>query len=389
MTRSTLPPLRRPVAETAPGDGRIFISYAHRDEEFVFRLARDLEARGAQVWIDRGDIRGGARWRQSIADGVRNCRAFLLVVSPEALASPFVTEEVSQALAQRKPIFPLLYGRADLRRFLDGQLERYQYLDFRRGGYAQNLADLVAGLLAVGVPLHEAPEATPEHLQVRRDQLLGEPVRPQWGQVFARIPGWALAWGIGWAIFWVAIALFALVTGGDVEQPWFLPVGGFVGGVAGGLVAGLFTMLALRHHAGSIAWKHMAASIRIWGLVGPLGAIAAGALAFVVFNPETVNALTGLDCSELGFGECVGQIIGGAIASALAAAFLLLLLILLYVAVALLLIGTVAGWLAVRHIRRLEPGILGRQAIWVILGWGGGAIVATVVSLVVVGLVSE
>jgi uncharacterized membrane protein YeaQ/YmgE (transglycosylase-associated protein family) len=40
-----------------------------------------------------------------------------------------------------------------------------------------------------------------------------------------------------------------------------------------------------------------------------------------------------------------------------------------YSLIAFLMIGTVAGWLAVRHIRRLEPGILGRQAIWVIISY--------------------
>jgi hypothetical protein len=42
--------------------------------------------------------------------------------------------------------------------------------------------------------------------------------------------------------------------------------------------------------------------------------------------------------------------------------------------------------LAVRHIRRLEPGILGRQAFWVVLGWGLGADVAAIASMVIFSL---
>jgi hypothetical protein len=41
----------------------------------------------------------------------------------------------------------------------------------------------------------------------------------------------------------------------------------------------------------------------------------------------------------------------------------------------------------VRHIRRLEPGILGRQAIWVVLGWGAGAVVAVMASIVVFSVI--
>ena len=55
-----------------------------------------------------------------------------------------------------------------------------------------------------------------------------------------------------------------------------------------------------------------------------------------------------------------------------------------YSLIAFAIIGLVAGWLAVRHIRRLEPGILGKQAIWVIIGWGISAPLAAILSLLVV-----
>jgi len=200
----------------------------------------------------------------------------------------------------------------------------------------------------------------------------------------ARLPGWALSWGLGWALFWLVLLIVLAIFGdGDVNDPFLLPLGGFVGGVAGGLLAGLFTMFALRHHAISIAWKHMAPAIRIWGLVGPLGAIAAGGLAVLLFNPETVDMLAGLDCAGMGLGDCFREIVGRSLGTLFAGLIFLTLLVLLYSLLAVFGIGAVAGWLAVRHIRRLEPGILGRQAIWVVLGWGGGAVLAAILALVV------
>lgn len=65
----------------------LFISYSRRDQEFVLRLATDLQDRGAQVWIDQGDIQGGEQWRESIAKGVQGCQAFVLVVSPDSINS--------------------------------------------------------------------------------------------------------------------------------------------------------------------------------------------------------------------------------------------------------------------------------------------------------------
>jgi multisubunit Na+/H+ antiporter MnhB subunit len=50
-------------------------------------------------------------------------------------------------------------------------------------------------------------------------------------------------------------------------------------------------------------------------------------------------------------------------------------------AAGILLVGLATGSAAVRRIRRLEPGILGRQAFWVVLGWGLGAVLAMVAVL--------
>jgi hypothetical protein len=48
-----------------------------------------------------------------------------------------------------------------------------------------------------------------------------------------------------------------------------------------------------------------------------------------------------------------------------------------------------AGWLIVRHVRTLEPGITSRQGWSVSTGWGCGAIVAAAVTLLVIGLIAN
>ena len=379
---------------------QVFISYSRQDSEFVLKLANDLETRGAKAWIDRGDIRAGSRWRLAISDAVKDCAAFVLVISPDSVASDYVAHELSMAEAHDKPIFPLIYRKATLPQIMAGQLEGFQRLDFRRGGYDQNLADLVAGLIAQGVPPGDAPEATRDRLAERRRQRMGQRVPTKWRAVFSKIPGWALAWGIGWAIYWLVLPIVLLVaagifggdSGGDLEGSplgnlMVLPMGGFLGGIVGGLVAGFVTMLVLRRHASTIAWKHMSASIRIWGLVGPIGTTAAGGLAVLFFNPESVQTPE-VDCSALGFAECFGGILVAAFAGAIVVVMLLVLLVLLYVFIALFLIGAVAGGLVVRHIRRLEPGILGRQAVWVVAGWGAGSLSAALASVVAIAFMA-
>jgi len=363
-------------------DGRVFISYSHQDEEFVLRLARMLEERGVSVWVDRGDIHAGAEWQHTIAQAVENSLAFLLVISPDSVESDYVAQEYSLAQAHDKPIVPLLYRKTKIPEYLETNLSAFQFIDFGKGGYQDNFTDLLTGLVSAGVPVSDAVELSPEEQAERRLELLGVPDKVQWSVVFKRVPGWAFAWALGWVVYWLILPLILMAIGSaseDVMDAYLaFPIGGFFGGLIGGLWAGLVSMLALRHHASSIEWKHMRSSIRIWGLLGPVGTIIAGGLASALFEFTSTNT----DCSGLSFGDCMGATFGQIFADAIGALVGLVIMVIGYALITIFGIGSISGWFAVRHIRRLEPGILGKQSIWVILGWGSGALVAFLGSLI-------
>ena len=367
-----------------PGD--VFVSYSRRDEEFVLRLVDDLEDRQALAWIDRGNIHGGEQWRASIENGIRDAKAFVLVISPNSIASGNVAEELDIAIQLGKPIIPLIYRPARMSADLNQRLRRYQILDFGRGGYTQNLLDLFDALVNLGVGL----EVDRADLVERRRVRLGARVDTEWGAVLSRIPGWALAWGFGWALFWVIvpIALFIVTSPEDTglyRQYLVFPLGGFAGGLVGGLIAGLFTMISLRHHASSIRWRHMSPAIPIWGIVGPIGVIAAGAVAAAGVRIQEVAqpACTGdvMQCIGEGFGQAIGE--------ALAYAFAVVIAIVLYSAIVVFAVGCVAAWLVVRRIRRLEPGIIGRQTAGVTVGWGCGSLVAALSAILVAVFIAD
>jgi hypothetical protein len=328
------------------------------------------------VWIDRGDIHAGAEWQRTIARAIEDCLAFIFVVSPDSVDSQYAAHEFSLATAHKKTIFPLIYRKTKIPKQLEQQLFDYQFIDFRKGSYADNFTDLLTGLVNAGVPLISAPELTPEEQAERRRELLGVPDKVEWSAVLRRIPGWALAWGIGWGIYWLILPIVLSITGtsGELDNFIAFPIGGFFGGLIGGLWAGLVTMLALRHHASSIAWKHMKSSIRIWGLIGSVGTIVVGGLAYGIISASLSSA----DCSGMSVGDCFGAAIGQGIANAIG----LIIGMVFYSLIALFVIGCISGGFAVRHIRRLEPGILGKQAIWVILGWGSGAVLALLASFI-------
>ena len=372
-----------PEDETMTKD--IFISYSRRDTEFVTRLASDLDAQVAGVWFDRSAIQLGENWHNEIMEGIRDCKAFVLVLSPDAAESKYVREEVNKALELGKAIFPVIYRPAKWSGEFASIVKDIQTLDLRSGSYTDSFQKLVDGLIEAG-----AGKATGE------TPFLRQPVKVGLNVAFSKIPGWAFAWGLGWLVFWliVFILLFFLVAAqgraGQEDILNFLVIlfSGGIGGFAGGLIAGLFTMLALRPNAPSISWKHMSPTIRIWAVSGPLGMIVSGVITIFMLAIGAISVqIAQPDC--VGFSDCVGQIIGTAVGEAIGTFILIALVFLIFVVIAWFLTGMFAGWQAVRHIRRLEPGITKGQSRIVTLGWGCGAIVAAVVMIVVLGVLSS
>ncbi len=83
---------------------KIFISYAHEDEDFKNVLCQHLKPleRSAllQVWQDRR-IQAGDDWRQAIEAAMQECQLALLLISRAFLASDFIQLQELQTLQQR------------------------------------------------------------------------------------------------------------------------------------------------------------------------------------------------------------------------------------------------------------------------------------------------
>ena len=171
-----------------------FVSYSHKDTAFGRRLHRRLEsyslprrlagratARGtvpsrlAPVFRDREELAAAADLSAEVRAALAQSRSLVVVCSPSAAASPWVSREVQlfRALHPDRPIFAALYcGEPDesfpsaLR---DGENEAAEPLaaDFRkdRDGEALGLLKLVAGI--AGLPLDELVQRD-AHRRARR-----------------------------------------------------------------------------------------------------------------------------------------------------------------------------------------------------------------------------
>ncbi len=138
-----------------PPDGTTaFISYSREDSEFVLRMARDLKAAGADVWLDQLDIQPGQRWARALQDAITNSPRFLVILSPASVKSTNVEDEVTFALEERKTIIPVMYCDCNV----PFQLRSFQYADFRRD-YDHGLRILLQtlGVAAGAIPASAAP----------------------------------------------------------------------------------------------------------------------------------------------------------------------------------------------------------------------------------------
>jgi len=145
--------------------GQIFVSYSRKDKSFVDQLARDLQQSGVDIWIDRKGIEGGERWRATIVDAIRACDAFLIVLSPQSVASDNVAKELALGDRHRRRIIPVLYQSCEIPPQMEYQLAELQHIDFV-AGYNEALGKLVRALGA-----HDFMPPTEEEIEPEPPQF--------------------------------------------------------------------------------------------------------------------------------------------------------------------------------------------------------------------------
>jgi WD40 repeat protein len=85
----------------------VFISYSREDLRYVQALVEHLTAAGIPVWLDK-KIATGTRWDTVIKEQIDTAAAVIVIMSPAADESGWVTNEIHHAIEIQKPILPLL-----------------------------------------------------------------------------------------------------------------------------------------------------------------------------------------------------------------------------------------------------------------------------------------
>jgi hypothetical protein len=103
----------------------VFLSYSHEDRDFAELLKRQLEDDQHVVWTD-ATIQAGNQWRVEIDTAIRKASAVVVIMTPDAKRSEYVTYEWGYALGVGVTVIPVFRKETSLH----PRLELIQYLDF-------------------------------------------------------------------------------------------------------------------------------------------------------------------------------------------------------------------------------------------------------------------
>jgi hypothetical protein len=111
----------------------VFVSYKRNtaNRRFVNKMTEYLTEAGFDSWIDTEELQAGEDWREAIDQAIREALAVIVVLTPDAVASQYVTYEWAFALGVGKDVIPILYRDAPLHPRLLGK----HYLDFTHSPY--------------------------------------------------------------------------------------------------------------------------------------------------------------------------------------------------------------------------------------------------------------
>ncbi|MCU0499049.1 MAG: TIR domain-containing protein [Anaerolineae bacterium] len=92
----------------------VFVSYRRTDVEFTKQLDQALKATGREVWVDWEDIPPGSEnFGDDIQRGIESSHAFIAVLSPKYLESPYCLQELEYAVKHNKKLIPIVYQKFD------------------------------------------------------------------------------------------------------------------------------------------------------------------------------------------------------------------------------------------------------------------------------------
>ena len=106
-------PLPIPFEAYTGNDSYVFVAYAHKDAFRVFSEIKNLHNSGLRIWFD-GGIDPGVEWSDDIAKALLNSSMFVVFVTPNAVDSKNVKNEINFALNNNKKFLAIYLEETQL-----------------------------------------------------------------------------------------------------------------------------------------------------------------------------------------------------------------------------------------------------------------------------------
>ncbi len=125
---------------------KLFISYSRVDVEIMRQIRNDLHntLRGIEIWVDE-ELRAGGVWQNILEEKIKDATGLIVLLSPDSKQSGWVRREITHAMTNDIPIFPVLI-RGNYESSVPMALNDVHYTDLRRNKYEsgiQRLADTI------------------------------------------------------------------------------------------------------------------------------------------------------------------------------------------------------------------------------------------------------
>jgi molecular chaperone DnaK len=103
----------------------IFVSYSHRDSSIVYLELKTLNSLGYRIWYDES-INPGNDWSEEIAKAINKSAYFIVFISPNAVESKNVRNEINFALQKNKTFLAVHIFETNLPDGLELNISRLQ-----------------------------------------------------------------------------------------------------------------------------------------------------------------------------------------------------------------------------------------------------------------------
>ena len=123
----------------------VFISYSSKEYEKIAPIKTLLDNNNISYWMAPEAIPAGSNYAKEIPSAIKECKVFLLILSPNTQESKWVPAEIEMAVNLGKTIIPFTIEQCELKDEFNFMLSRSQRIDAYRDFHeaSQKLIDIL------------------------------------------------------------------------------------------------------------------------------------------------------------------------------------------------------------------------------------------------------